>query len=112
MEVEQLLALPDFFTFSRRIEDLHGAVHVYVGGRAGHMSQVPLAAYDPIFWAHHAMIDRLWRMWELRHPAPSFTTDFLNTALRPFPLTVAQTLSVRALGYDYASASISVRVPV
>lgn len=109
-EVAQLLAIGDYFTFSNQLEDLHGAVHVYVGGDTGHMSQVPLAAYDPIFWAHHAMIDRIWRMWQLRHPSPSFTADYLNTALPPFSLTVAQTLDVRAMGYDYAAGTTSVRV--
>lgn len=109
-DVENVLAIPDFFTFSHVLEDLHGTVHGYVGGRTGHMSQVPLAAYDPIFWAHHSMIDRLWRMWQLRHPPPDFTADFLNTALPPFPMTVAQTLDVRALGYDYASGGSSVQV--
>lgn len=104
-DVADLLRLSDYFTFSRRLEDLHGTVHVYVGGETGHMSVVPLAAYDPIFWAHHSMIDRIWRMWQLRHPSPSYTADYLNTALPPFPMTVAQTLDVRALGYDYASAT-------
>jgi tyrosinase len=32
------------------------------------MSLVPFAAFDPIFWAHHTMVDRLWRLWQLRHP--------------------------------------------
>lgn len=109
-EVERLLRLSDFWSFSQQLEDLHGQVHVYVGGRAGHMSAVPLAAYDPIFWAHHAMIDRIWRIWQLRHPPPSFTADFLATALRPFPMTVAQTLSVRAMGYDYASSGTTIEV--
>ncbi len=107
-EIEEALGIADFFTFSRVLEDFHGQIHVWVGGESGHMSAVPLAAYDPIFWAHHAMIDRLWRMWQLRHPSPSFTADYLATALRPFPLTVAQTLSVRALGYDYASTAAPV----
>jgi tyrosinase len=102
-EVDSVLAMPDFFSFSRVLENLHGLVHVWVGGDQGHMRHVPLAAYDPIFWAHHAMIDRIWRIWQLRHPPPSFTSDYLNTALRPFPLTVAQVLDVRALGYDYAA---------
>ena len=45
----------------------HGLVHVAVGGQigtvAGAMSEVPRAAFDPIFWVHHAMIDRLWANW-------------------------------------------------
>jgi tyrosinase len=41
------------------IEVLHGQYHVYVGGfsdnnsNIGHMSCVPVAAFDPIFWIHH-----------------------------------------------------------
>lgn len=39
---------------SGNLEDLHGAYHVMVGGNSsGHMSYVPLAAFDPIFWMHH-----------------------------------------------------------
>jgi tyrosinase len=107
-EIESVLAIPDFFTFSRVLENLHGLVHVWVGGRVGHMRHVPLAAYDPIFWAHHSMIDRVWRIWQQRHPPPNFTAEYVNTALRPFPLTVAQVLEVRALGYDYAATQTTV----
>ena len=38
----------------------HDAVHVAIGGWMG---QVNLAARDPIFWLHHANIDRLWNTW-------------------------------------------------
>ena len=41
---------------------LHGAVHVLVGDPTN-MGQVPFAARDPIFWLHHANIDRLWASW-------------------------------------------------
>src|SRR5262249_57470534 len=41
----------------------HGVVHTTVGGRGGLMSSVPTAAGDPIFWLHHANIDRLWNVW-------------------------------------------------
>lgn len=105
--IDGIVAEPDFVTFYRRLEDWHGRVHVWTGG-SGHMRHVPLAAFDPIFWAHHCMIDRLWRLWELRHPLPPFTDAFLNSALPPFPMTVAQTLSVTALGYDYATAAVFV----
>ncbi len=50
--------------FSPRLEGSpHGAIHVLVGGIGGLMSQVPLAARDPIFWLHHGNIDRLWNVW-------------------------------------------------
>lgn len=34
------------------LEDIHNAVHDYVGG-GGHMGSVPTSAFDPIFWLHH-----------------------------------------------------------
>jgi hypothetical protein len=45
----------------------HGPVHVQVGGPGGLMTDPDLAALDPIFWLHHANIDRLWDVWRLRH---------------------------------------------
>ena len=31
------------------------------------MSDQNWAAYDPIFWAHHTNIDRLWSLWQLNN---------------------------------------------
>lgn len=107
--IREILEIRDFFTFSNELESWHGRIHVWVGGTL-HMRHVPLAAFDPVFWAHHCQIDRLWRIWQLRHTPPSFTSGFMNTALPPFPMTVAQTMNVRALGYDYATTAV--RMPV
>jgi len=47
----------------------HGDIHMVVGGYItginsnGAMSDIPTAAFDPVFWAHHANIDRLWSVW-------------------------------------------------
>ena len=41
----------------------HGAVHNVVGGGTGWMSSFEMAGRDPIFWLHHANIDRLWESW-------------------------------------------------
>jgi hypothetical protein len=43
--------------------DLHVAVGGAIGDANGAMADVPTAAFDPIFWVHHANIDRLWRQW-------------------------------------------------
>lgn len=32
------------------------------------MAVVPIAAYDPIFWLHHAMIDRAYALWQQMYP--------------------------------------------
>jgi tyrosinase len=39
-------------TASGSLESVHGNYHVFIGG-SGHMSSVPTAAFDPIFWLHH-----------------------------------------------------------
>lgn len=103
-EVETLLSERDFGTFTDRLDTIHGGVHMWVGG---HMTEIDFAAFDPIFWAHHAMVDRLWRMWQLRHGRPGPPSSIFDDALPPFRMTVRQTLSVTALGYDYAGASAS-----
>jgi tyrosinase len=101
-QINELLGRGDFLDFQQQLESYHDDVHVWVGGT---MAEIPLAAYDPIFFAHHTMIDRIWRLWQLRHPTVVVPADLTNEALPPFNITVAQTLSVNALGYDYASFS-------
>ncbi len=101
--IDSVLQASTFADFSARLENVHNDVHGWVGGS---MSIIPVAAFDPVFWAHHAMIDRLWYLWQLRQPSGSPPSSMLNTALAPFPLTVAQVLDISQLGYDYATAAI------
>ncbi|KPM45298.1 hypothetical protein AK830_g1254 [Neonectria ditissima] len=60
------------------LEYIHNNVHNLTGGSnyqkpkegqiggygLGHMSDVPVAAFDPLFWLHHCNIDRLLAMWQ------------------------------------------------
>jgi tyrosinase len=101
-DVQDVLAERDFFTFSTKLEDIHNGVHGWVGGTMG---QIPWAAYDPVFWGHHSMIDRIWRLWQLRHGTAGPPQSIWDVALPPFPLTVRQMLNTDRLGYDYASAT-------
>jgi tyrosinase len=43
----------------------HGLIHMRVGGSSppGYMTLFETAGLDPIFWLHHANIDRLWEVW-------------------------------------------------
>ncbi len=106
-EVKDLLAIRDFGTFSDVLDSIHGGVHMWVGG---HMTEIDFAAFDPIFWAHHGMVDRLWRMWQVRHGRAGPPESIWDQALPPFGLTVRRTLSVTALGYDYAGITASRKV--
>jgi tyrosinase len=101
-EVEELLNRSQFLDFQSELEDYHGQVHVWVGG---HMSDIPFAAYDPIFWAHHGMIDWIWRQWQLRHAHTALPDWLLKSPLPPFETTFADILTVTNLGYDYAVAT-------
>ena len=66
-QVESVLRNPYFVYFGATrcdgtmangsLEDIHGLVHSWVGPV---MKERSTAAYDPIFWFHHANIDRLW----------------------------------------------------
>jgi tyrosinase len=44
-------------------ETPHNVVHGLVGGEDGLMSNIRKAALDPIFWLHHANVDRIWSEW-------------------------------------------------
>ena len=48
----------------------HGDIHMAVGGFSpgGFMSRFNTAGLDPLFWLHHANIDRLWTVWLKRRP--------------------------------------------
>jgi hypothetical protein len=44
-------------------ESHHNLIHVLLGGRGGFMSDLPLSARDPLFFLHHANVDRMWKRW-------------------------------------------------
>lgn len=105
-EVDQALNLSDlmetrtFDVFSNNINNApHGFMHDYIGGGfddyevynpiyqktmdGGLMSWVPSAGFDPVFWMHHAQIDRIWESWsysEYGKKAPE--KELINT---PWP---------------------------
>ena len=61
----------------------HGSVHVDVGGTgagAGDMSFFETAAKDPVFYAHHSNVDKIWSDWNKGSSAHTNPTDpaFLN----------------------------------
>ncbi|SDT03337.1 tyrosinase [Pseudomonas asplenii] len=55
----------------------HGSLHDDVGNGKG-MGEVPWAANDPVFWIHHANIDRIWASWIKSGGQNPNTGSFLN----------------------------------
>ncbi|WP_449422154.1 tyrosinase family protein [Rhodanobacter lindaniclasticus] len=58
-----ILSDTNFFTFSSQLEEgtPHNTAHVIVGMDMG-TGGSPL---DPIFWAHHGMVDYCWAKWNI-----------------------------------------------
>ena len=85
---------------------IHGAVGATPGGL---MRRVDTAALDPIFWLHHANVDRLWGEWlELDGRANPQEADWLEEPFRfrdenggSVRITSAEVVSTEELGYEY-----------
>lgn len=99
-ELAGITSIPSFGPFQAGLEGtVHADVHNAVGGTMATSS----SPADPLFWLHHANIDRLWADWQSKHPGK----DPLNPGerLRPGPifnLKVANVLNIASLGYKYA----------
>lgn len=61
----QALASGVYTTLRARSEDLHNLVHRWAGGAMLTAS----SPNDPVFWMHHANLDRMWTLWQERNPA-------------------------------------------
>lgn len=105
--VNRLLDEQDWSSFSDLLEDMHDSVHVWVGGD---MMNVTTAAYDPIFFAHHCMIDRIWYLWQVRHGSGGIPVALLDLELIPFGKRFRDVLDVQSLGYEYALSTTQIRI--
>jgi tyrosinase len=128
-DTEDILQIQNFFDFASgstndrffgALENIHNLIHNYTGGLnpyyikhglpvvdaepyTGDMVNPGTAAFDPIFWAHHSNVDRLWAEWQRRNP--SVGPDNPAAILPPWTMTVADTANIQKLGYEYAMAS-------
>jgi hypothetical protein len=92
-------ARTSFDPFQHDLEQLHNSVHNAVGGTMGTSS----SPADPLFWLHHANIDRLWAKWQQTHSRARPTN--VSETLQPPPLIgrkVSSVLGISVLGYKYA----------
>jgi len=63
--VNAVLSLGSYSQFRPGLEwPPHGIVHVRIGGDMSTMR----SPNDPLFWLHHAQVDRLWAKWQRDHP--------------------------------------------
>ncbi len=104
-----------------RLENVpHNVIHDDVGGL---MTDPNTAALDPIFWLHHANIDRLWEVWTHRDPTFTDPADAAWLTDVPFVLhdatgavvtfTPSQMLDPKTVrhGYQYDDISDPLAAP-
>jgi len=105
-DIAALYNITQFQQFSNQLESIHDRIHGWTGGISGgvggDMGTVATAAYDPIFWSHHCMIDRVWYIWQLRNGVNNIPAEYMDVILAPFRYRVRDVLNINALGYEYA----------
>jgi tyrosinase len=66
------------------LELYHGRVHMWVGGNT--MPEVMTSPHDPMFWLHHANVDRLWAQWQSKYPGVLPPLTRTHAAMDPWSL--------------------------
>ncbi|KAJ3310714.1 hypothetical protein HDV04_004670 [Boothiomyces sp. JEL0838] len=83
----------------------HASVHNQVGGTCGDFGSMASAA-DPIFFLHHAMVDKIWSKWQ-----SACTTNINsfeanpNSPMPPFNGVVNDVFDTNGLCYSYSSSA-------
>jgi tyrosinase len=94
--------------FEARMEAFHNKIHNLVGGRMATM----LSPSDPLFWVHHANVDRLWTAWAAAgqgRAMPAAADDYWRGSFDYAPglaLDRSATLTGSALGYRYPELAL------
>ena len=102
-QVRDALRATTFKEFHDLISGPHQTIHTWVSGDMRTMK----AAFDPIFWAHHANVDRYWAFWQRKLNGPDPPEVESPLELNAFEKAIGQTLHhVNEYGYDYDYAGV------
>jgi tyrosinase len=96
--VTAAMANGTFNTFAPALEGIHNSGHVWVGGSMG---SIPAAPCDPVFWMHHAEIDRIWWQWQQANPGQNPALAGAAATMDPWSETEPDTRDITALGFTY-----------
>jgi tyrosinase len=98
--VNQVLQLTPFRPFQSNLEAIHGPVHNAVGGDMA----TAHSPSDPLFFLHHANIDRLWAKWQgsAKSAKPANASASLKPRGKIISGKVSAVLDIGKLGYRYA----------
>lgn len=96
-DVSETMKKSTYLEFTNSLEGLHNTVHRWAGGTMDNLMYSPK---DPIFWLHHANVDRIWLLWKHTHKekpplvGPAATMD-------PWPDTIDDANLVQHYFYYY-----------
>ena len=120
-DVDRLLDNPNYMSFQADFDfGPHGNIHVLVGGaggqsplpgNAGDMSRVISASFDPIFWLHHSMVDKVWFDWQALHPGIFIPDHVLYTPVYGGQLGYRFIDAENSLRYIYSPDSVESAIP-
>lgn len=99
-DVKAVLAQTAFTPFEADLEELHNQVHVWVGGPMQNISSAPA---DPLFWLHHANVDRIWESWRRHNPGLNPHLHGNAAVLDPWSDTEPKTRDTANYNYQYDS---------
>jgi len=90
-----------FTQFTSLLEGIHNTVHGWVGGT---MNNIMISPADPVFWLHHAEIDRLWSVWQALpgNAGKNPTLSGADRTMDPWTETATKLRSITKLKYSYA----------
>lgn len=99
-EINAILNRSTYTLFTRNLEDdPHNQVHGWVGGD---MNDVNVSPGDPVFWLHHANIDRIWSMWQQNNTGKMPSLTGVKRILDPWNNDTIDTVNdITAMGYSY-----------
>jgi tyrosinase len=99
-DINTVMNKTTFASFQTALESPHNWVHNAVGGTMA----TSASPADPLFWLHHAFVDKIWADWQKTHTGAAHKPSNLNETLKPPPIItrkVSQVLSTSSLGYVY-----------
>lgn len=96
-EVPGAMAQTNYDDFSSPINGVHGGVHIWVGGT---MSDASVSPADPVFWLHHANLDRLWWVW-YNSATGNHQNPVIAGQISPWTYSEPDTRNIISLGYNY-----------
>ncbi|MEL7297533.1 MAG: tyrosinase family protein [Pseudomonadota bacterium] len=112
VRMNAIMGEPNFFEFSSQLE---GTPHNMVHSTIGRDMVLGSAPIDPIFWAHHSMVDYCWAKWniELENSSPGDRdwirtnwTYFVNEDGESVEMSAGTTLLLPLLSYRFEASPV------